>query len=147
MGDDLLVEILIRGLRNPRSACSSKLVCKRWSSLISGPRFNRRFVSHHRDIMNRRPMPDDPLELLRIIRSFLPPMPKGVADALRVLDCNKGLGFMRGSGRFSQKSRQGRTKADRTWSAIRLRSSGSLFLWHLARKYSRRCRKQARLSL
>ncbi|CAI0546820.1 unnamed protein product [Linum tenue] len=89
LGDDLLVEILIRGLRNPRSACSSKLVCKRWSSLISSPRFNRRFVSHHWE--TNRPMPDDPLELLRILRGFLPPMPDGVRYALRVLDCNKDL--------------------------------------------------------
>ncbi|CAI0546806.1 unnamed protein product [Linum tenue] len=90
LGDDLLVEILIRGLRNPRSACSSKLVCKRWSSLISSPRFNRRFVSHGRD--TNCPMPDDPLELLRILRGFLPPtMPDGVGNALRVLDCNKDL--------------------------------------------------------
>ncbi|CAL1391046.1 unnamed protein product [Linum trigynum] len=46
LGDDLLVEILIRGLLNPRLACRSKLVCKQWSSLISSPSFNRRFVSH-----------------------------------------------------------------------------------------------------
>ncbi|CAI0546812.1 unnamed protein product [Linum tenue] len=90
LGDDLLVEILIRGLPNPRSACSSKLVCKRWSSLISGPRFNRRFVSHGRET-NPPMMPDDPLELLRIIRGFLPPMPHGVVDTLRVSDCNKDL--------------------------------------------------------
>ncbi|CAI0546803.1 unnamed protein product [Linum tenue] len=83
LGDDLLVEILIRGLRNPRSACSSKLVCKRWSSLISSPRFNRRFVSHGRE--TNRPMPDDPLELLRILRGFLPPMPDGVRNALKDL--------------------------------------------------------------
>ncbi|CAL1409662.1 unnamed protein product [Linum trigynum] len=89
LGDDLLVEILIRGLPNPRSACSSKLVCKRWSSLISGPRFNRRFVSRGRE--TNPPMPDDPLELLGIIRGFLPPMPHGVVDTLRVLDCNKDL--------------------------------------------------------
>ncbi|CAI0412804.1 unnamed protein product [Linum tenue] len=72
------------------SACSSKLVCKRWSSLISGPRFNRRFVSHGRET-NPPMMPDDPLELLRIIRGFLPPMPHGVVDTLRVSDCNKDL--------------------------------------------------------
>ncbi|CAL1363012.1 unnamed protein product [Linum trigynum] len=46
LGDDLLLEILIR-LPNPRSACRCKSVSKRWSFLISDPSFNRRFVSHH----------------------------------------------------------------------------------------------------
>ncbi|CAN0909726.1 hypothetical protein LINGRAHAP2_LOCUS25926 [Linum grandiflorum] len=47
LGDDLLVEILIRSFPDPKSACRCKAVCKQWSSLISSPSFNRRFVSHY----------------------------------------------------------------------------------------------------
>ncbi|CAN0853134.1 Putative F-box/kelch-repeat protein At1g15680 [Linum grandiflorum] len=85
----LIEEILIR-LPNPRSASRSKLVCKRWNSLISSPRFNRRFVSHHQT-MNHRPMPFDTHQLRPIMLSFLPPMPASARDDLRVLDCNKDL--------------------------------------------------------
>ncbi|CAN0898824.1 hypothetical protein LINGRAHAP2_LOCUS19925 [Linum grandiflorum] len=88
LGVKLIEEILIR-LPNPRFASRCKLVCKRWNSLISSPRFNRRFVSHHKT--NHPPMPVDPYELKSIILSFLPHMPCTVRDALRVLDCNKDL--------------------------------------------------------
>ncbi|CAL1410020.1 unnamed protein product [Linum trigynum] len=44
--DDLLIDILVR-LPNPRSVSRCKLVCKRWSLLLSSPGFNRRFVSDH----------------------------------------------------------------------------------------------------
>ncbi|CAI0416948.1 unnamed protein product, partial [Linum tenue] len=93
LGEDLLVEILIRGLPNPRSACRGKLVCKLWSSLISNPRFNRNFVSYHQitNQLNHPPMPSDPYELHLIIRNFLPPMPKQVSDTITVLDCNQDL--------------------------------------------------------
>ncbi|CAI0450144.1 unnamed protein product [Linum tenue] len=72
LGEDLLVEILIR-LPNPKSAGRSKAVCKLWSSLISDPGFDRRFVSHHRSRNERGPPPpllfsDDPHSIL----SFLP---------------------------------------------------------------------------
>ncbi|CAL1391041.1 unnamed protein product [Linum trigynum] len=91
LGEDLLVEILIR-LPNPRFACRCKLVCKRWTSLISSPRFNRRFVSHRQTTnLIHPPMPDNPYELQSTILSFLPPMPPGVRDILRVMDCNQDL--------------------------------------------------------
>ncbi|CAI0374865.1 unnamed protein product [Linum tenue] len=89
IGDDLLVEILIR-LPNHRFASGCKPVCKRWRSLISSPRFNRRFVSHHR-INNQPTMPDNPDDLQSIILSFLPPMPSAVAGCFKVLDCFKDL--------------------------------------------------------
>ncbi|CAL1414698.1 unnamed protein product [Linum trigynum] len=83
LGEDLLLEILIR-LPNPRYACLSKAVCKRWRSLISNPSFNRRFVSHHQSISELRPpllLPSDDPE--SIIQSFVP-APPGVR--LVVLD-------------------------------------------------------------
>ncbi|CAL1352384.1 unnamed protein product [Linum trigynum] len=88
LGDDLLVEILIR-LPNHRFASGCKPVCKRWRSLISSPRFNRRFISHHR--INQPTMPDNPDDLQSIILSFLPPMPSAVAGCFKVLDCFKDL--------------------------------------------------------
>ncbi|CAL1398325.1 unnamed protein product [Linum trigynum] len=73
LGDDLLVEILILSFPNPRSACRSKSVCKRWKTLISSPRFNRRFVSHHQSINEPKPpilvASNDPES---VIRGFLP---------------------------------------------------------------------------
>ncbi|CAL1409621.1 unnamed protein product [Linum trigynum] len=58
LGDDLLVEILIRSFPNPKPACRSKLVCKQWNSLISDPiLFNRRFVSHHKSSNEASPPP------------------------------------------------------------------------------------------
>ncbi|CAL1409618.1 unnamed protein product [Linum trigynum] len=51
LGDDLVVEILIRSFPNPKPACRCKLVCKRWRSLISDPiLFSRRFASYHKSI-------------------------------------------------------------------------------------------------
>ncbi|CAL1353128.1 unnamed protein product [Linum trigynum] len=91
LGSDLLEEILIR-LPDPRSTSRCKLVCKRWGSMISSPRFNRRFVSHHQARNpSHPPMPADPYELVEIILSFLPPVPGRVRHYLRVLDCNKDL--------------------------------------------------------
>ncbi|CAI0553670.1 unnamed protein product [Linum tenue] len=73
LGDDLLVEILILSFPNPRSACRSKSVCKRWKTVISSPRFNRRFVSHHQSINEPKPpillASNDPES---VIRGFLP---------------------------------------------------------------------------
>ncbi|CAL1365842.1 unnamed protein product [Linum trigynum] len=72
LGDDLLIEILIR-LPSPKFACRISTVCKRWSSLISSPRFNRSFVSHHESINELHP----PLVLSSedqqsIIQGFVP---------------------------------------------------------------------------
>ncbi|CAI0546825.1 unnamed protein product [Linum tenue] len=90
LGDDLLVQILIR-LPDPRPACRCKSVCKRWNSLISTPSFNRRFVHHHRSSNHHLPLPDDPNELQSTIRrlGFLPRA--YVLNDLRVLDCFKDL--------------------------------------------------------
>ncbi|CAI0397018.1 unnamed protein product [Linum tenue] len=55
LGEDLLLEILIRSFLNPRFACRSKLVCKRWNSLISSPSFNRRFVCRRQSITELQP--------------------------------------------------------------------------------------------
>ncbi|CAL1379750.1 unnamed protein product [Linum trigynum] len=82
LGADLLLEILIR-LPNPRSACRCKLVCRLWRSVISDASFNRRYVSHHQTT--------SPSDLKSMILGFLPPMAKGARDALKVLDCNRGL--------------------------------------------------------
>ncbi|CAL1398326.1 unnamed protein product [Linum trigynum] len=74
LGDDLLVEILIRSFPDPSSACRSQSVCKRWKTLISSARFNRRFVSHHQSINNEPKPPvlvatNDPES---VVRGFLP---------------------------------------------------------------------------
>ncbi|CAI0414307.1 unnamed protein product [Linum tenue] len=91
LGDDFLVEILIR-LPNPRSACRCKAVCKRWKSLISNPiRFNRRFVSHHQS-RNRQPVlllpSDDPQA---IIRSVIPMTTLLTQSSFAVMDSYKDL--------------------------------------------------------
>ncbi|CAN1220360.1 hypothetical protein LINPERPRIM_LOCUS1870 [Linum perenne] len=86
LGDDLLVEILIRSFPNPKSSSRCKAVCKQWSSLISSPCFNRRFVSHHQTM---NPVPYNPNELQSIILSFLPPLPGN--RSVKVLDCFKDL--------------------------------------------------------
>ncbi|CAL1386580.1 unnamed protein product [Linum trigynum] len=84
LGDDLLIEILIRGLTDLRSACLSKPVCKQWNSLISSPAFNRRFVSHHEEPPLLLPSHDPQ----SIILSFLP-VPAEPRQDFRVLDsCN-----------------------------------------------------------
>ncbi|CAI0469298.1 unnamed protein product [Linum tenue] len=72
--DDLLVEILIRSFPNPSSACRSQSVCKRWKAVISSPRFNRRFVSHHQSTNNEPKPPvlvatNDPES---VVRGFVP---------------------------------------------------------------------------
>ncbi|CAI0403300.1 unnamed protein product [Linum tenue] len=91
LGDDLLVEILIR-LPNPRSACRCKAVCKEWKSLISHPiRFNRRFVSHHQS-RNRKSVlllhSDDPQA---IISSFIPMATPFTQRSFEVIDSYKDL--------------------------------------------------------
>ncbi|CAI0548816.1 unnamed protein product [Linum tenue] len=97
MGDDLLEEVLIRSFPNPRSACRSKPVCKRWNSLISNARFNRRFVSHHRhDDRNGAESPpprillskDEPLPSL--LSCFLP-VPDGLRSHFIIWDSFKDL--------------------------------------------------------
>ncbi|CAI0546706.1 unnamed protein product [Linum tenue] len=108
LGDDLLVEILIR-LPNPRSACSCKLVCRRWSSLISHHSFNRSFISHQQGSM-KEPRPllihsNDASDLT----SFMPPMPITAQLGFRVLDCFKDL-FLCGYGDFDNDNHElGRT--------------------------------------
>ncbi|CAI0412488.1 unnamed protein product [Linum tenue] len=92
LGDDLLVEILIR-LPHPRSAFLCKAVCKRWNYLISDPSssFTRRFISHRRS-SNHPPPPslflpsNDPQAIL----CFLP-VPDGARPNPRVFDCFKDL--------------------------------------------------------
>ncbi|CAL1405455.1 unnamed protein product [Linum trigynum] len=85
LGDDLLVEILVRSFPDPKSAFRCKAVCKRWSSLILSPCFNRRMVSHHQNVKLH------PKELQSAILSLLPPMPSRVGGSLKVLDCYKDL--------------------------------------------------------
>ncbi|CAI0464577.1 unnamed protein product [Linum tenue] len=89
LGDDLLVEILIR-LPNPRSSCRCKAVCKPWRSLISDPSFNRRFIFHHQS----RHQPAASLFLSardpESILSFLP-VPDKARPGFRVMDCFKDL--------------------------------------------------------
>ncbi|CAI0546633.1 unnamed protein product [Linum tenue] len=91
LGDDLLVEILIR-LPNPRFTCRCKAVCKRWNSLISDPiRFNRRFVSHHQSRNRQPPLllhSDDPRA---IIRSFIPMTTSRTHSSFSVMDSYKDL--------------------------------------------------------
>ncbi|CAN0909622.1 Putative F-box/kelch-repeat protein At4g22430 [Linum grandiflorum] len=93
LGDDLLLEILIRSFPNPKSACRCKAVCKQWRSLISSPSFNRRFVSHHqKKKKNTKLLLQN--ELVSVISSFLPPMPDRVTvggQTLLVFDCFKDL--------------------------------------------------------
>ncbi|CAL1404712.1 unnamed protein product [Linum trigynum] len=90
LGDDLLVEILIR-LPNPGSACRSKSVCKLWNSLVSDPSFNRRSVSRRQSINEQEPpllLPsDDPQS---IVLRFLP-VPAEAREYFRVLDSFKDL--------------------------------------------------------
>ncbi|CAI0547756.1 unnamed protein product [Linum tenue] len=85
LGDDLLVEILVRSFPDPKSAFRCKAVCKRWSSLILSPCFNRRMISHHQNVKLH------PKELQSAILSLLPPMPSRVGGSLKVLDCYKDL--------------------------------------------------------
>ncbi|CAN0905632.1 hypothetical protein LINGRAHAP2_LOCUS23781 [Linum grandiflorum] len=87
LGEDLLVEILIRSFPDPKSACRCKAVCKRWSSLILSPCFNRRFVNMN--LLLYQPMPYNSNELASVILSFLPPMP--MPDRFSILDCFKDL--------------------------------------------------------
>ncbi|CAN0912860.1 hypothetical protein LINGRAHAP2_LOCUS27581 [Linum grandiflorum] len=97
LGDDLLVEILIRSFPDPKSACRCKAVSKRWSSLISSPCFNRRFVNMNLPLHQpASPMPYNPNELISVILSFLPPMPipdrySNEDRTLHILDCFKDL--------------------------------------------------------
>ncbi|CAI0452570.1 unnamed protein product [Linum tenue] len=79
--DDLLLEILIR-LPNPKHSCRCKSVCKRWTSMISSPYFNRHFVSHHQS--RYQPMLLTNAQL--VIESILPiaAVPTDEADLLRL---------------------------------------------------------------
>ncbi|CAI0397019.1 unnamed protein product [Linum tenue] len=91
LGEDLLEEILIR-LPTPRSACRCKAVCKLWRSLISSPRFNRRFVSRRQGINELQP----PLVLSSedqqsIIASFVPTPSVGHELRFAVLDSFQDL--------------------------------------------------------
>ncbi|CAI0414308.1 unnamed protein product [Linum tenue] len=106
LGDDFLVEILIR-LPNPRSACRCKAVCKRWKSLISNPiRFNRRFVSHHQS-RNRQPVlllpSDDPQA---IIRSVIPMTTLLTQSSFAVMDSYKDLVLCGFSDRIGKRNLQ-----------------------------------------
>ncbi|CAL1376681.1 unnamed protein product [Linum trigynum] len=88
LGDDLLIEVLIRSFPDPRSACRSKAVCKQWRSLISDPCFRRRFLSHHQS----KSKPPPPMLLLSpaSLLTFLP-MPARPPEHFAVLDCFKDL--------------------------------------------------------
>ncbi|CAN0892639.1 hypothetical protein LINGRAHAP2_LOCUS17670 [Linum grandiflorum] len=88
LGDDLLVEILIR-LPNPKSSCRCKAVCKPWKSIISDPSFNRRFIAHHRS-KYQPPSLFIPSHDPQSILSFLP-IPDKIRPYLRVFDCFKDL--------------------------------------------------------
>ncbi|CAL1404805.1 unnamed protein product [Linum trigynum] len=93
LGDDLHVEILIRCLPNPRSACRCKTVCKRWRRLISSPSFNLSFISHHRS-MNEESSSPPLLIHAHAVQSILSFMPAAAMDArghFKVLDCFKDL--------------------------------------------------------
>ncbi|CAI0392712.1 unnamed protein product [Linum tenue] len=105
LGDDLLVEILIR-LPNPRFSCRCKAVCKAWRCLISDPSFNRRFISHHQSRYEPAALclpADDPQSIL----GFLP-VPDKARPNLRVFDCFKDLllcGFVEGTDNFTELKR------------------------------------------
>ncbi|CAI0472741.1 unnamed protein product [Linum tenue] len=112
LGDDLLEEVLIRSFPNPRSACRSKPVCKRWNTLISNARFNRRFVSHHHHHDRNgaeSPPPriillskDDPLPSL--LSCFLP-VPDGLRSHFIIWDSFEDLllcGFQKTRGELGQ---------------------------------------------
>ncbi|CAI0546097.1 unnamed protein product [Linum tenue] len=83
--DDLLLEILIR-LPDPGTALRCKPVCKRWSSLISSPYFNRRFISHHQS-KNAEGPPGEPSSLL----SFIPLPNEEIRRRSIIFDCFKDL--------------------------------------------------------
>ncbi|CAN0909728.1 hypothetical protein LINGRAHAP2_LOCUS25928 [Linum grandiflorum] len=107
IGDDLLVEILIRSFPDPESASRCKAVCKQWSSLISSPCFNRSFVSHHQKKNKKKTKPLLHNELVSVISSFLPPMPDRVeGEILHVFDCFKDLVLcgVRETDRYKRKS-------------------------------------------
>ncbi|CAL1368373.1 unnamed protein product [Linum trigynum] len=90
LGDDLLIELLIR-LPNPKSIFRSKPVCKRLNSLISTPYFARRLVYHRRQILSAGEI-EPPLLIASDAQgpvcSFLPPVKSEVRS---ILDCNKDL--------------------------------------------------------
>ncbi|CAL1369149.1 unnamed protein product [Linum trigynum] len=93
LGDDLLEEILIR-LPNPKFSYRCRPICKRWSSMISNPTFNRRFVSHHRsknETGGKPPLlfPSDDHPLSSIL-SFLP-VPGEITSKFTVWDSFKDL--------------------------------------------------------
>ncbi|CAI0412485.1 unnamed protein product, partial [Linum tenue] len=99
LGDDLLVEILIRSFPNPRPACRCKLVCKHWNSLISDPIiFNSRFVSHHKSINegSTPPLIVTPSPPSSTFRQHFPslsflPVPDELGPDFRILDSFKDL--------------------------------------------------------
>ncbi|KAK1629160.1 hypothetical protein QYE76_003475 [Lolium multiflorum] len=47
--ENLLQEILLRLPPQPSSLPRASLVCRRWRSTLSDPKFLRRFRKHHRD--------------------------------------------------------------------------------------------------
>ncbi|CAI0467893.1 unnamed protein product [Linum tenue] len=86
LGDDLLLEILIR-LPSPSSAARCTPVCQRWRSLVSAPLFINRFVSV------RITAPVEPISLItspdsppKPILSFLPHLPPNVRRRFKVVD-------------------------------------------------------------
>ncbi|KAL6535790.1 U3 snoRNP protein [Orobanche hederae] len=54
--EDILLEIFVH-LRNCRSAILFGSVCRYWHTLISGPQFIPRFISHHHDHQDRYSLP------------------------------------------------------------------------------------------
>ncbi|CAI0374436.1 unnamed protein product [Linum tenue] len=91
LGDDVLAAILIR-LPDLSSACRCKSVCRRWSSLIFSPGFNRLFVSHHQGSEPPPPpllLPSDDFSI-SILLTFLP-VPYEIQAYFTVWDSFKDL--------------------------------------------------------
>ncbi|CAI0431177.1 unnamed protein product [Linum tenue] len=91
LGDDLLLEILIR-LPSPSSAARCTPVCQRWRSLVSTPLFINRFVSI------RTTAPVEPISWItshdsppKPILSFLPHLPPNVRRRFKAVDSFKDL--------------------------------------------------------
>ncbi|CAI0412582.1 unnamed protein product [Linum tenue] len=130
LGDDLLVEILIRSFPNPKPACRSKLVCKRWRSLIAHPViFNRRFVAHHKtsNEASSRHLPPQRPSATTTLPSASSPCPTN-SGRISESGIPSTTCFYAGFG-ATESTKQEDCWGDFTWSAIRLRSNGSPFLW------------------
>ncbi|CAI0557209.1 unnamed protein product [Linum tenue] len=105
LGDDVLVQILIR-LPDPRSASRCRCVCKRWSSLIFSPDFNRLFVPRHMSRNSSEP-PRSASPLVRLLPLHPPDLgPRASRSRDRFLR----LRFLRGPGFVRVRRRSRRTQ-------------------------------------